>query len=299
MNIPFADARIVVGMPVYNAADTVASAIASILAYPANDLRLVISDNASTDETPRICGNFARDDRRVVFVRQARNIGAASNFDLVLAAARSRYFMWAAADDVRSPDFIGLCAGFLDRNDDYVGATCPTRFKGQPFDPIAMGDASLDDPSPHARMLMMVGRMHANGRFYSLLRRDALAGWPEHGKTYLGADWTLVLRLLRAGKMKRLDAGWVELGNNGASRRLTIFASNRKRLLHWPLPFLDFSREALSAFTDAPPADKARLWAKLAVINAIGATMQVRYEARLRFRNRLAPALHAPPGPPR
>lgn len=296
MNIPFVDARIVVGMPVYNAADTVADAITSILAYPDNDLRLVISDNASTDETPHICSNFARDDRRVVFVQQPRNMGAESNFDLVLAAARSRYFMWAAADDIRSPDFIERCAGFLDHNADYVGATCPVRFKGQPFDPIAMGDASIDDPSPYSRMLMMVGRMHANGRFYSLLRREALTDWPEHRKAYLGADWTLTLRLLHAGKMKRLDGGWVELGNNGASRRLTIFASNRKRLLHWPLPFLDFSREALSAFADAPPADKARLWARLAVINAIGATMQVRNEVRMRLDERDAPTVRVPPG---
>jgi hypothetical protein len=221
-------------------------------------------------------------DSRVVFVRQPNNLGAAGNFDQVLASASSRYFMWAAADDVRSPDFIGLCADFLDRNSDYVGATCPVRFKGKDFDSAIMGDSSVESQDPYSRMLTIVGRIHANGRFYSLFRREALGGWLQQSKEYLGADWTLILSLLKQGKIRRLDAGWVELGPAGASRRLTIFAHHRKRLLHWPLPFLNFSREALTAFDEAPLVDKATLWAKLAGLNAIGAIMQARYELLLR-----------------
>lgn len=276
------EARIVVGMPVYNAEETIAAAISSILAYEGEDLRLIVSDNASTDGTAAICRLFAAQDHRVHFIHQEHNLGAEANFDYVLTMARSRYFMWAAADDIRSPDFIRRCADFLDDHDAYAGATSPVGFDGVASDPDAMGDASLEDDDPFERMLGAVGRIHANGRFYSLLRRSALDGWTVRPKHYLGADWTLSLQLLHAGKMKRLDAGWIVLGTSGTSRRLTIFARYRGGTSQWLLPFGEFSRQALTSFSGASLAQRLRLLWRLCRINAIAAVMQVRYEWRLR-----------------
>lgn len=289
--------RVAIGMPVFNGEKTVANAIESITRQTYSSFKLIISDNASTDATPEICTAMAAHDSRIVYVRQNNNIGAAANFDYVLRASECEYFMWAAADDVRSPDFLAHCVAFLDHNSDYVGAICPVRFKGKAFDAAAMGDFSLEGENPYTRMLGFVGRMHANGRFYSLFRHDALAGWLQHRKDYLGADWTLVLRLLHIGKMSRLAEGWTELGVGGTSRRLNIFAHNRKRLLHWPFPFFDFSRQALCEFADAPVMDKARLLGRLARINAIGAIMQVRYEILLRAGKRRFRPADAPSGP--
>lgn len=282
MTVHPVEARIVVGMPVFNAESTVADAISSITAYPGDDLRLLISDNASVDQTSTICRQFAERDRRIVVVTQKQNLGAEANFDHVLQAARCRYFMWAASDDTRSPDFIELCTSFLDQHSEYVGATCPVRFDGMSFDQVAMGDGSLEDADPYERMLGFFGGMHANGRFYSLFRREAIKGWLEHDKNYLGADWTLVLRMLHEGKMKRMESGWVMLGAAGASRRLTIFSRYRKRRLHWLLPFLDLSREAVREFVGATPSQNARLIGRLARINVLAAIMQKRYDLLLR-----------------
>jgi glycosyltransferase involved in cell wall biosynthesis len=220
-------ARIVIGMPVYNAEATLSDAIASVLLYPGHDLKLVISDNASTDDTLQICQRFAASDSRVVVVAQSQNIGAVANFDYVLSVADSNFFMWAAADDVRSPHFLDRCVAFLEEHDDYVGVTCPVRFNGGSFEPASMGDASIEQNDPYERMLMFFDGLHANGRFYSLFRRNALKDGFGQKNEYLGADWTLVIRALQKGKLKRLDSGYMDRGTGGASDKPTIFSHYR------------------------------------------------------------------------
>ncbi|WP_315863365.1 glycosyltransferase [Thermosynechococcus sp. QS41] len=49
--------------------------------------------NASTDETEAICREYAAKDKRIRYVRQAQNLGAAANFKYVLDEARGEYFM--------------------------------------------------------------------------------------------------------------------------------------------------------------------------------------------------------------
>ncbi|WNC26092.1 MULTISPECIES: glycosyltransferase family 2 protein [unclassified Thermosynechococcus] len=64
--------------------------------------------NASTDETEAICREYAAKDKRIRYVRQAQNLGAAANFKYVLDEARGEYFMGAAADDKWDPRWIEI-----------------------------------------------------------------------------------------------------------------------------------------------------------------------------------------------
>lgn len=88
-----------IGMPVYNGAEYIRETLDALLAQTFTDFELIISDNASTDETAEICREYAERDLRIVYIRQEGNIGARANFQLVLDKARGAYFMWAAADD--------------------------------------------------------------------------------------------------------------------------------------------------------------------------------------------------------
>lgn len=99
-------ASLSIGLPVYNGADYVAEAIASLLAQTRGDFELVISDNHSTDGTWDIISDFAAHDARIRAVRQPENLGAAENFAFVLKEARHSAFMWAAADDVWHPQWV-------------------------------------------------------------------------------------------------------------------------------------------------------------------------------------------------
>ena len=122
--------KVSIGMPIFNGASTLKAAIDALLAQSFRDFELIISDNASTDATEALCRRYAAGDARIRYVRQSDNIGAANNFAFVLEQARGAWFMWAACDDVRSPDFIEVNLAFLEAHPEFVASTSPNGFEG-------------------------------------------------------------------------------------------------------------------------------------------------------------------------
>lgn len=97
------------GVPVYNGARYLAEALESLLAQDFTDFEIVISDNASTDETPEICAAYAAREARIRYHRLDRNHGAAFNYNRVFELSSGRYFKWAAHDDLIRPTFLSRC----------------------------------------------------------------------------------------------------------------------------------------------------------------------------------------------
>ena len=97
---------VTVGLPVYNGERYVGDAIDSILGQSFQDFRLLIADNASTDATADICRDYARQDARIEYIRNPRNLGMAGNYRLVFGLCRSKYFRWATADDYSGPEML-------------------------------------------------------------------------------------------------------------------------------------------------------------------------------------------------
>jgi glycosyltransferase involved in cell wall biosynthesis len=105
--------KVSVGIPVYNGEPFLAEALESILNQSFRDYEVIISDNASTDATKDICLHYMAKDRRIRYVRNARNMGAAWNFNQVFLLSRGTYFKWLAADDVCAPTFLEACIDIL------------------------------------------------------------------------------------------------------------------------------------------------------------------------------------------
>lgn len=234
-----------IGMPVYNGEKTISAALDSILAQTFTDFELIISDNASTDNTAEICEKYVINDSRIRCVRQSENIGAAKNFLYVLEQARAKYFMWAASDDIKSIDFLEVNYFFLENNSDYVASTSPVRFEERDFNPVSMGDASLVGDTPE-RIRSFFGYWHANGRFYSLMKTDVIKACPYVKEDFLGCDWAVVLHVILCGKTNRHNQGEVILGCNGVSNSGNILKFYRKKWIHWLLPFFELNRATLS-----------------------------------------------------
>ncbi|TIR43005.1 MAG: glycosyltransferase family 2 protein, partial [Mesorhizobium sp.] len=112
--------RVSLGMPVYNGENFVFEAIQSILKQDFDDFELVITDNASTDRTADICLEFARRDKRVRYVRNARNLGAGANFNRAFELSSGAYFKWCAHDDVLGSGFLMDCVRALDGDSRHV-----------------------------------------------------------------------------------------------------------------------------------------------------------------------------------
>lgn len=98
-----------IGMPVFNGEKGLARALDSLLEQDYRNLEIIISDNASTDATPEICGKYVRKDSRVKYYRLGKNLGTIRNFNRVFELSSGKYFMWAAHDDQREPFFVSAC----------------------------------------------------------------------------------------------------------------------------------------------------------------------------------------------
>jgi glycosyltransferase involved in cell wall biosynthesis len=104
-----------IGLPVYNGEKHVALALDSILAQTYENFELIISDNASTDRTEEICRDYARRDRRVRYLRNSENLGAAKNYNRVFELfSGGKYFRWNSHDDLIAPSYLEKCVAALE-----------------------------------------------------------------------------------------------------------------------------------------------------------------------------------------
>jgi glycosyltransferase involved in cell wall biosynthesis len=230
-----------IGLPVYNGATKVSAAIEGLLAQTYRNIELIISDNCSTDETQKICGEFAVRDKRIKYFRQAENIGAGRNFRFVLEQAQGKYFLWNAGDDTRSPDYVAVNVAFLEAHPDYCASTSRARDEGGRFNPRWMGDRALTQTRAEDRILTYFKGWHRNSIFYSMYRREVLVDNPVlYGPEHLGQDWTMIIQLAKSGKFQRLEQGELVLGTGGISKGIRHLRSVRKQRIeyffpHWEL----------------------------------------------------------------
>ena len=97
------------GLCVWNGATYLRDAIETLLAQTYKNFELIISDNASTDDTQKICEEYARKDARIRYIRQKENIGSFGNYDFVRRESRGDYFMYTSNDDLWDSHFIEKC----------------------------------------------------------------------------------------------------------------------------------------------------------------------------------------------
>lgn len=107
--------RVSIALPVYNGARYIAEAIESVRSQTFEDWELIITDNASEDDTLDICRRHEREDPRIRIVAHAENHGAARNYNFGFHERRGEYFAWLAHDDLWDPHFLERCVEALDR----------------------------------------------------------------------------------------------------------------------------------------------------------------------------------------
>src|SRR4051812_43091384 len=95
-----------IGIPVYNGARYLRMTLDSLLAQTYRDFEIIISDNASTDDTELICRAYAARDPRVRYHRAPVNLGAPANYRRAFDLSTGDYFKWQNADDIIAPTFV-------------------------------------------------------------------------------------------------------------------------------------------------------------------------------------------------
>jgi succinoglycan biosynthesis protein ExoO len=88
----------------YNGAAHLAEAITSVQRQSLWDLKIIVSDDASTDDSVRVVVGLAAEDHRIRIVRSDRNGGPAAAHNRALAVARGEWIAIMDSDDLMHPD---------------------------------------------------------------------------------------------------------------------------------------------------------------------------------------------------
>jgi glycosyltransferase involved in cell wall biosynthesis len=107
-------ARVTVCFPTRNRSGYLREAIASVLAQTFTDFELIVSDNASTDDTEEVVASFG--DPRIVYAPLDEDIGLVANHNRCLDLAATDYLMVLPDDDVLRPDMLESAVRVLDEH---------------------------------------------------------------------------------------------------------------------------------------------------------------------------------------
>jgi glycosyltransferase involved in cell wall biosynthesis len=236
-----------IGLPVYNGARYLATSVDSILSQSFRDLELIISDNASSDDTEAIGRSLVGRDPRVRYLRNDANVGIAANFNLLVPLASGRLFKWATADDLLRPGFLARCVSTLESDQSVVLAYTRTEFvdeDGAPLDIVDPGWHLVSD-DPSARLAEALRAVHYVNAALGVIRTDALRR-THLVPRYAGGDFTMMAELSLLGKffeipetlyVRRIHQGSTKGNTGNASwlRRYYGGARPGSRVAYWRL----------------------------------------------------------------
>ncbi len=168
--------RLTIGVPVRNGARFLPACLDSVRRQTVRDIRIIVADNASDDETPAIVQEAVAQDDRVSYVRHPRDIGLTGNFNALVDLATTPLFKWVAADDVIEPTLVEACLRALDAGPEATVAACRLEVidsHGDPFRVAPGGrlvsDEGFDIPI-RAPVAAAVGASDPRIRFKTVLR---------------------------------------------------------------------------------------------------------------------------------
>jgi glycosyltransferase involved in cell wall biosynthesis len=196
---------ITIAIPTFNRSSWLKACILSALNQSYKHFEVVVSDNASTDNTEELLKTIS--DPRLRVIRQTKNIGAIPNWNACLSEARGDFIVFVSDDDNIAPWFLERCISLINR---------------EPKIPIVVALSDTYLPAESRRLPVRTSRRLSTGIWSGddilkeflrgvitpvtctiLFRTDALRAkggfpldWPHVGDI---AVWTSVLLTSRAG----------------------------------------------------------------------------------------------------
>jgi glycosyltransferase involved in cell wall biosynthesis len=111
-------------IPTYNRRWLLARAISSSLAQSYPNIEIIVSDNASTDDTQNYCKSLQALHTNFNYFRQPINRGPRANIEFLCNKASGRFMMILADDDFLDFQAIELMAGMLRKDSRLVHVGC-------------------------------------------------------------------------------------------------------------------------------------------------------------------------------
>jgi len=191
-------------IPTYNRRTYLEGVLAALAPIRARiDAEIVVSDDASTDDTASLLETFAAREPRVRVIRQMRRLGGFANTIQVLRAARGRFAVYHGDDDRLAEDGLVEALDFLQAHPDHAAL----------YAPVDSYDLATDRSLGHGLHASDVLEFDTNRRVelidyvclgvtpeHAVYRTDALAGVIHDPQIYWSL--TLLAAALRSGTVR-------------------------------------------------------------------------------------------------
>ena len=221
-----------VGIPVYNEEKHLAELLRSIVSQPYPLMEIIISDNASTDNSWEIIQEFSRKDKRIRAIRQNENTEG-RNFRIVLEQAKGEYFIWAGGHDIWGKEMIRKCVDVL--QEDANNLLCAPKTEWIDSDGKAMNiqEENINTRSantPTGRVLAFYRKKRRCSAIYGLHRRGSLLQtlpW----RAVFGSDFIILVRIAALGNIVTADdVSWYRR----KSRQETVEETIQRQVVGFP-----------------------------------------------------------------
>ncbi len=253
MNLDEHIPKISIGFPIYNEEEFAKRRLDSILSQTFTDFELIIVDNASTDSTPEICQEYAKKDKRIKYFRTEKNMGIPWAYEEVIVKSKGKYFIWVAADDIFSSDFLERNFIILENDKKIVLSTSKVEWCGpgsnirnewkikhtdailkkmykkirQHFQPF--GTYSIEGTQEERIRKQL--RKSSNQPMYGICRTKELRrSWEERDETIW--DFSVIVNLARYGNIHVIDEVLMYIYTEGISAK-TVFELRHAENMKW------------------------------------------------------------------
>lgn len=103
-------------MPLYNTERFIRESIDSVLSQTFTNFELIIIDDCSSDSSVKIVQSCMKRDKRIVLLKNERNLGAARSRNRGINAATGKFIAFLDADDLCAPERFEKQIAFLEQN---------------------------------------------------------------------------------------------------------------------------------------------------------------------------------------
>ncbi|WEX08175.1 glycosyltransferase family 2 protein [Chelativorans sp. AA-79] len=188
----------------YRSAEHLPAALDSVLAQTVRDLEVIVSDDASPDESADVVRRYMERDPRVQLITTDKNSGPASARNRALEAARGVWIAIVDSDDIIHPErFEMLIAAATQLGADGIADDLLFFSDAGPGGTL-LGETAKAGPQQITPARFIRSNTSGNGLpplgyVKPLLKREKLAGLRYDEAVRIGEDYDFLLRFLLAG----------------------------------------------------------------------------------------------------
>lgn len=202
--------RVVALVPAWRAGAFIQETLDSLAAQTYPNMHVLISDDASPDNTAELCEAFAAQRENTRVIRQPKNLGWVDNVNALLHEAAGDYFFFAFHDDVLKPTYVEQLVKALKEDSKAI---------------LSFSDMEthhLDGSVETEKYTLLEGISNAYQRARHIVSREGswwapnrglfqasaarkIGGMRKHLAGEFSADWLWLLRLALIGKFVRVS----------------------------------------------------------------------------------------------